>query len=95
VYSGTMTFSVDAKGAVTGKMRLVDPIEVTATLAGTVKGTKWTFEYPYEIPQQGCTGVVKGEADVPADRKVIQGKSVAGGGCSEQPIELTFTLTRK
>ena len=95
VYTGTLTFSVDAKGAVSGKMTLVDPVEVTGTLAGTVKGGKWTFEFPYEIPQQGCTGVVKGEADVPADRKVINGKGVAGGGCAEQPIDLTFTLTRK
>ncbi len=95
VYTGTLTFAVDAKGGVTGKMRLVDPAEVTGTLAGTVKGTKWTFEFPYEIPQQSCSGTVKGEADVPADRKVIQGKGVAGGGCTEQPIDLTFTLTRK
>lgn len=95
VYTGTMTFGVDAKGAVTGKMKLVDPIEVTGTLAGTVKAGTWTFEFPYEIPSQGCTGVVKGTAKVPADQKVIEGKGVAGGACAEQPIELTFTLTRQ
>jgi hypothetical protein len=95
VYTGTMTFAVDAKGVVSGKMKLVDPIEVTGTLAGTVKGGTWTFEFPYEIPQQGCTGVVKGTAKVPTDQKVIEGKGVAGGGCAEQPIDLTFTLTRQ
>jgi hypothetical protein len=95
VYTGTMTFAVDAKGGVSGAMRLVDPLEITAKIAGTVKGGKWMFEFPYEIPQQGCTGVVKGEAEVPADRKVINGKGVAGGGCAETPIDLTFTLTRK
>jgi len=95
VYTGTLTFAVDAKGAVSGKMKLVDPIEVLGTLAGTVKDGTWTFEYPYEIPQQGCTGIVKGTAKVPADQKVIEGKGVAGGGCAEQPIDLTFTLTRQ
>jgi hypothetical protein len=95
VYTGTLTFAVDPKGAVSGKMKLVDPIEVLGTLAGTVKDGTWTFEYPYEIPQQGCTGVVKGTAKVPTDQKVIEGKGVAGGGCAEQPIELTFTLTRQ
>ncbi len=95
VYSGTLTFAVDAKGAVSGKMRLTDPLEILATLAGTVKDGKWSFEFPYEIPEQGCTGVVKGTATVPADGKVIQGTGVAGGGCTEQPIDLTFAFTRK
>jgi hypothetical protein len=95
VYTGTITFAVDAKGAVSGKMKLVDPIEVTGTLAGTVKSGTWTFEFPYEIPQQGCTGVVKGSAKIPTDQKQIEGKGVAGGACAEQPIELTFTLTRQ
>jgi hypothetical protein len=95
-YTGTMTFAVDPKGAVTGKMRLTDPTEVTGTLAGTVKAGTWTFEFPYEIPEQGCTGVVKGEAKVPADGKVIEGTGVAGGGCTpDQPIQLTFTLTKQ
>ena len=87
--------SVGAARWVTGKMKLVDPTEVTGTLAGTVKGGTWTFEYPYEIPAQGCTGTVKGSAKVPADQKVIEGKAVAGGACAEQPIELTFTLTKQ
>ena len=94
-YTGTLTFAVDAKGVVTGKMRLTSPTEVTGTLGGTVKAGKWTFEFPYEIPEQGCTGVVKGEARVPADGKVIEGTGTAGGGCAEQPVALTFTLTKK
>ena len=95
VYTGTTTFAVDAKGVVTGKMKLVDPTEVTGTLSGTVKAGTWTFEYPYEIPAQGCTGTVKGTAKVSTDQKVIEGKGVAGGACAEQPIDLTCTLTRQ
>jgi hypothetical protein len=94
LYTGTTTFAVDAKGAVTGKMRLIDPAEVTGTLAGTVKDGTWTFEYPYEIPAQMCSGTVKGTAKVSADRKLIEGKGVAGGACTnDQPLDLTFTLT--
>ncbi len=53
VYTGTTTFVVDAKGGVTGKMHITTPTEVTATLAGTVKGGTWTFEYPVHDPGAG------------------------------------------
>jgi hypothetical protein len=94
-YTGTVTFAVDAKGVVTGTMKLVDPVQVLGKLGGTVKDGKWTFEYPYEIPEQGCTGTVKGEGKVSADNKTVEGSGVAGGGCAEQPIQLTFTFTKQ
>ena len=95
VYTGTVTFTVDAKGAVTGKMKLTDPVEILATLNGTVKDGKWTFDYAYEIPAQACSGTAKGTGDVATDGKTVQGTAVAGGTCSEQPIQLTFTFTKK
>ena len=52
-YTGTVTFAVDAKGVVSGNTKLTDPTQVLGKLSGTVKGGKWTFEYPYEIPEQG------------------------------------------
>ena len=94
-YTGTVTFDVDGKGVVSGTMKLTDPTLVNGKLGGTVKDGKWTFEYSYEIPEQGCTGTVKGEGKVPADRKVIEGTAVAGGGCAEQPIQLTFSFTKQ
>ncbi len=95
VYTGTLTFAVDAKGVVTGTMKLTDPLEIVATLGGTVKDGKWTFDYPFEIPSQGCSGTVKGTGDISADSKTVQGSAMSSGGCSEQPIQLTFTLTRQ
>ena len=68
-YTGTTTFVVDAKGGVTGAMKLTVPIGVEGTLGGTVKGGTWTFEYSYAIAEQNCTGTVKGTGTVPADRR--------------------------
>ena len=94
-YTGTTTFVVDAKGVVTGKMALNNPRVVTADIAGAIKDGVWTFEYQYAIPDQGCTGVVKGTAKVPADRKLISGSVAIGGGCAEQPLTATFSFTRQ
>ena len=91
-YTGTTTFIVDAKGGVTGKMNLTQPTAVEATLGGTIKGGTWTFEYPYSIAAQNCTGTVKGTGTVPADRKTISGTVTILGGCTEQPLSATFTF---
>jgi hypothetical protein len=91
-YTGTSTFSVDAKGAVTGKMAIVAPTTVRANISGQiVKGT-WTFKYTYDMPDQGCTGTLEGTAAVPADRKAISGKVLIGGDCSPEPMNGTFTF---
>jgi hypothetical protein len=94
-YTGTSTFTVDAKGAVTGKMNIVSPTTVRATLAGTITKGTWTFEYPYEMPDQGCTGSLKGTAAIPADRKLIKGTVMIGGECAQEPMNGTFTFTLK
>lgn len=91
-YTGTSTFVVDAKGGVTGKMTIVSPTTVRATLAGTISKGTWAFEYTYEMPDQGCTGTLKGTAKVPADRKVISGNALIGGECAQEPMNGTFTF---
>lgn len=93
VYSGTTTFVVDAKGGVTGTFNITTPTVVTGTLNGTIKGTTWTFDYPYTIPAQACSGTVKGAVPVPADRKMISGDVVIGGACTETPLSATFSFT--
>lgn len=95
VYTGTSTFNVDAKGVVTGTMAIVSPTTVRASLAGQVAKGIWTFEYMYEIPDQGCTGVLKGTAEVPADRKLISGTATVGGDCAPEPMNATFSFTLK
>jgi len=92
-YTGSTTFATDAKGVVTGTMKIDVPATVTATLAGVVKDGVWTFEYPYEIPDQGCTGTVSGSAKVPANRKLISGQATIAGACSPEPMSATFSFT--
>ncbi len=94
-YTGTTTFNVDRKGAVTGAMSLTSPIAVEATLNGDVKAGTWTFDFPYTIAEQGCSGTVQGTAKVSADRKTVSGDATIGGACVEQPTAATFTFTRQ
>jgi hypothetical protein len=95
VYKGTTTFTVDGKGVVTGKMAIIEPTTVRATLSGQIDKGVWTFAYSYEMPDQGCTGTLKGTAKVPADRKAITGTAVVGGDCAPEPMNATFSFTAK
>jgi hypothetical protein len=93
-YIGTSTFAVDAKGVVTGEAT-VDPPGARLTLNGTVKDGVWTFEkMPYRIPAENCSGVASGSAKVPEDRGVITGTIHIEGGCTDQPMDGTFTFTK-
>jgi hypothetical protein len=94
-YTGTTTFEVSRAGAVTGTMKLVSPTVVDATLGGTLKGDTWTFEYQYTIPEQGCSGVVKGTGTVAADRSTVKGNVTIGGACTQEPLTAAFTFTRQ
>ena len=94
-YTGATTFNVSRTGEVTGTMKLTDPTIVDATLAGTVARGTWTFEYPYTIPEQGCSGTVKGTGTVAADRSTVKGEVMIGGACVEEIETATFTFTRR
>lgn len=94
-YTGTVTFAVDAKGVVTGALNLTSPATVKANLSGTVDKGIWSFEYDYQIVEQGCTGRLKGTATVPADRGQIKGKAQIWGDCAPQGLDSTFTFTAK
>jgi hypothetical protein len=95
VSTGTTTFSVDKTGKVSGTMHIDAPNVVEAKLAGTVKNGVWTFEYPFTMTAQGCTGTVSGTAKVSADQKLVTGSMTIGGGCVEQPMTATFTFTQR
>ena len=47
------------------------------------------------MPDQGCTGSLKGTGAVSADRKVIKGTVLIGGECAQEPMNGTFTFTLK
>lgn len=93
--TGTTTFVVDKAGKVSGTMHIESPNVVEARLAGTVKDGVWTFEYPFTMTAQGCTGTVSGTAKVSADQKLVTGSMTIGGGCVEQPMTATFTFTQR
>lgn len=93
-YVGTATFVVDAKGAVTGEVT-IDPPGVLLTLSGTVKDGVWTFDkMPYTIAAENCSGVTSGTAKVPEDRGVITGQIHVEGGCTDHPMDGTFTFSK-
>lgn len=92
-YTGTTTWAVDGKGVVTGKLAITSPAAVNANLSGTVAKGTWTFEYPYEIPEQQCTGVIKGTAKVGAGNKTVEGTATIGGACAPEPFSSTFKFT--
>lgn len=94
-YTGTTTFEIGKDGKVTGTMKLTDPTIVDATLAGTVKDGTWTFEYTYTIPEQGCSGTVKGTATVDKDASLVKGEVTIGGACVEEPTQATFAFSKK
>jgi len=95
VYSGATTFKVDDKGVVTGAMNLTAPVVVTGTLSGPVKDGTWAVQINYAIPDQACEGLVSGTAKVPADLKEITGTVRVTGGCTPDPLEGTFTFTKR
>jgi len=94
-YTGTTTFSVDAKGVVTGTMRLTSPIGVDGTLGGTVKDGVWAVEFPYTIPEQGCGGMVQGTGKVAEDGARVSGDVTISGSCTEVPLPASFTFVRQ
>lgn len=94
-YTGTTTFDVARDGNVTGTMKITDPGVVEATLSGTVSAGTWTFEYAYTIPEQGCSGVVKGTGEISKDGSLIKGEVIIGGACVEEPTPATFAFSLK
>jgi len=94
-YTGTTTFEIGNDGKVTGTMKITEPTIVDATLAGTVKNGTWTFEYTYTIPEQGCSGTVKGTATVETDASLVKGEVTIGGACVEEPMQATFAFSKK
>src|SRR5262245_52593960 len=95
VSTGTATFSIDRAGKVSGHMHINTPNVVEAKLAGEVKSGVWTFEFPFTMPNPGCTGIAKGTAQVPPDRNSISGTLSVSGGCTPEPLSGTFTFSKR
>jgi len=53
---------------------------VEAKLAGTIKDGTWTFAYPFQMPDQKCSGIANGNARVTPDLKSVSGTVTIMGG---------------
>lgn len=95
VSTGTTTFAVDRSGNVSGNLRIDMPNIVQAKLTGTVKDGTWTFEYPFTMPEQNCTGTAAGTARVMPNLSSVSGTVTVSGACTPQPLTGTFTFTKK
>jgi hypothetical protein len=96
IYAGSTTFQMDAKGVVSGTMTLTAPTTVNGKLSGPVKDGAWAVQIDFTIPDQNnCQGTLTGTAKVPADLKLITGTVRVSGACTQDPIDATFTFTRR
>jgi hypothetical protein len=91
-YAGSMTLKV-VKGVVTGSMAIETPTKVTGDVAGTLKGTKLSLDYPFVMTgEQPCNGRVVIDATMDAQTSTAQGTARATG-CGD-PADGTFSIKR-
>lgn len=76
-YRGTIDLSTAPGGALTGSFMVTDPAHINGTVEGMVVADSVDFQMPYEILENGCSGVVYG-------RNAI----AQGGGSFGGPIRL-------
>jgi uncharacterized protein YdeI (BOF family) len=92
-YSGTMTLTFAKEGAVSGTMAIESPVPVKGNVVGKRDGTKLTFDYPYSMAgDQPCDGRVTIDATI--DEKDNASGTAHSVGCSDQPVDGTFSLKR-
>lgn len=91
-YTGTMTLTI-AKGVVSGKMLLDSPARVEGTVEGKQTGDALSLDYPFTMTDQNCTGRVQAEAKL-ANRGEEASGPFTATGCSEEPVEGTFTMKK-
>jgi hypothetical protein len=72
-YRGTMNLSTAPGGAVSGSFMVIDPAHVNGTVEGVVVADTVDFQMPYEILENGCSGVVYGRSGI------TEGGSAFGG----------------
>jgi hypothetical protein len=91
VYTGTAEIAVD-RGKVTGDLRLTGPNEVTGKVAGTAKDGILNLDFPYQMPQQNCTGNVKMTITMPAKPGLAKGTMEATSCGRDDGTRVTGTV---
>lgn len=63
-YRGSMNLATAPGGVVSGNLMVIDPAQVTGTVEGAIVADTIDFQMPYEILDNGCTGVVYGRSAI-------------------------------
>ena len=63
-YRGTMDLSTAPGGAVSGTFMVTEPAHVDGTVEGAIVADTVDFQMPYEIQENGCSGVVYGRSAI-------------------------------
>jgi hypothetical protein len=83
VYTGQVAMKV-AGGKVSGEMLITVPTEITGKVAGTSKDGLMVLEFPYQMTQNNCTGLVKMNIKMPAKPGPATG-TMEAKGCGDDP----------
>lgn len=93
-YSGVMALETAPGGAVSGTMSLSNPVVVNGTVEGLIVGAELSISVPYEIPDNGCTGVASGTAIIEEGGGAVNGSVDIADECGGAPLSAAFTLWR-
>jgi hypothetical protein len=78
-YSGSIELATRASGALSGVMKLTNPIAITAELSGFIVGDSVAFDGPYRTPD--CTGVLRARGRVDSGGRSAWGVVNIDDGC--------------
>ncbi|MDX1576909.1 MAG: hypothetical protein R3266_00425 [Gemmatimonadota bacterium] len=93
VFTGSMTLETLPGGEVTGTMDLVDPLAITGQVGGLIVGSEASFEVTFDIPDQGCGGIVAGSGVIAAGGGGVEGMfDDITDDCGGAPTSISFTL---
>lgn len=93
IYEGTVQLATAEGGAVSGALALVSPVTINGTLEGVVLNNSFAFTSPYEIEENGCSGVVAGRGVIADGGVSVTGTADVDDDCGGA-LAGTFTLTR-
>ncbi len=89
-YRGTMNLSTGPGGALRGNFVVTEPAHVTGTVEGAVVADTVDFQMPYEILENGCSGVVHGRHAITEGGEAFSGPIRLDDSCDG---EMTGTAT--
>jgi hypothetical protein len=80
-FSFNMEMSTAPGGAVAGEYRVMDPVVMSGSLAGTLAADTVTFSLNYLNPMDGCGGVLQVEGTVDVGGSSFSGRGRVNDSC--------------